>query len=217
MLSSINNNQTTFQGMYIIKGKAKNVQKAAESIYNHCGSEINRAYNQMKNINVSYFPHLEEVKVLNLTDIYDENQPMVHTLIATNEHSKNIDNWRRTMIPPMRDKLKEKLEEMTVEKTPFGLIISGDIRCIAEEIQKRIQQFNEKMGPYHKAQEASKRGNNDLMYDFIIDRMMEVKQKLQEIRDLATVPYDDPKTIKAKDILKAIEEQKFNFITGEIK
>lgn len=217
MLSRINNNQPAFKGMYIIKGKAKNVKNAAELIYNKCGSELNRTYDRMKHNNVSYFPILDEVRVLNLTDMYDENQPMAHVLIATNEHTPNIDNWRKTMTPPMRDKLKEKLEELTIERTPFGVIISGDIYGIAQEIQTRIRQFQEKAALYIEAKEAAKRGNDDLMCDFLIDSMMKMKQRLQEIRNLATVPYDNPEIIKATEVLKAIKEEKFNFITGEIK
>ena len=47
--------------------------------------------------------------------------------------------------------------------------------------------------------------------------MRKIKQKLSDVRNLAVVPYGKLNVLNVEDVLKAIKEHKFNFITGEIK
>ena len=221
MLSSVNNNQPSFQGMYIIKGNAKNVEAAHRMIIDRCGgkfAELREATAKIlgKPVQKSY-SGFKDVETLNLVPIYSENQPHVHQLISTNEHVPNIENWNLTMNPPQRDPLDEMMKQVSVFQTPYGPRVEGNIRGIINGLQAKIKMIEEKMAPYKEAERTAQKGNMDKMSDFLIDCMQQIKQRLQEIRDLATVPYDEPKILNAKDVINAIKENRFNFITGEIK
>lgn len=221
MLSGVNNNQPSFQGMYILKGKAKTVDRASQLISERCFDEIrvihNRIRNQLTGEGIpEYVREFTDYNTLNLVPIYSENQPMVHKLIATNEHVPNICNWYEIMNPYEKDQLLVKMEEVRVIQTPNGTRVEGDIGGIIKGLQAKIQKIQQKMAPYLEAERAAQNGNMDKLSDFLIDCMQQIKQRLQEVRDLATVPYDEPKVLKAKEVINAIKENRFNFVTGEI-
>ena len=158
-----------------------------------------------------------DVATLNLIPIYSEHQPQVHQLVSTNEHVQNIVNWYSTMNPPQRDPLDEMMRQVKVFKTPNGTIVEGDIVGIIKCLQAKIKTIEYKMAPYKEAERAAQNGNMDKMSNFLIDAMQQVKQRLQEVCDLATVPYSEPKVLEAKEVIDAIKNGRFNFITGEIK
>ena len=221
MLSGVNNNQPSFQGMYILKGKAKTVDRVSQLISERCFDEIrvihNRIRNQLTGEQIpEYVREFTDYNTLNLVPIYSENQPMVHKLIATNEHVPNICNWYEIMNPYEKDQLLVKIEEVRVIQTPNGTRVEGDIGGIIKGLQAKIQKIQQKMAPYLEAERAAQNGNMDKLSDFLIDSMQQIKQRLQEVRDLATVPYDEPKVLKAKEVINAIKENRFDFVTGEI-
>ena len=222
MLSGVNNNQPSFQGMYILKGKAKTVNKAHRMIIDNCGGK----YAELREFVANYcgktveekpYVGFNNIESLNLVNIYSDNQPMVHKLIATNEHVPNIVNWNLTMLPPQEDIMVELMEEPKAFMSPCGTNVDEKGRGLLNHLYSQIKMLHEEMAPYIEAERAAQRGNMDKISDFLIDSMQQLKQRLQEVRDLATVPYSEPKVLIAKDVINAIKENRFNFITGEIK
>ena len=54
------------------------------------------------------------------------------------------------------------------------------------------------------------------MSDFLIDSYLQAKERLQRFKETATVAMGEIKELNVSEVLKAIKENKFNFITGEI-
>ena len=217
MLSRVNSTQPSFNGMYIIKGKANRVEAAKDLIIETCDTAVNTMISNLEGRNSRFYKNFDRVAVLDLNEIFTKNQPEVHTLIATNEHVSNIVNYRLTMELPEPDDLEEKIQNLKIQRTPFGVIVQGDIFGIQQGIREKIQELQAKIAPYLEAEKEAKRGNMDLMADFLIDNMRKIKQKLSDVRNLAVVPYGKLNVLNVEDVLKAIKEHKFNFITGEIK
>ena len=221
MISNVNNNQPSFQGMYVLKGKAKTVRIAKEMIIDRCGGCFQIGRENMakilgKEVQKPYVG-FNDIETLNLVPIYSDSQSLVHQLVATNEHVPNVVNWYKTMLSGEKDPLVKKIEQVKVFKTPNGTIVEGDIGGIIKGLQAKMKMVSEKIAPYQEAERAAQNGNMDKMSDFLIDAMQQVKQRLQEVRDLATVPYSEPKVLKAKEVIDAIKNGRFDFITGEIK
>lgn len=222
MLSSVNNNQPSFQGMYVIKGSAKGVDKASEMIYERCGSESKKLLDRIDaqffgKKQPDYVEGFENINTLYLAPVYGKNQPQVHKLFATNEHVPNICNWYMTMLPHEKDPVAEKMKAVKIHKTPYGTFVEGDIRGIINGLKGKIQKIVEEIAPYREAEDAAKRGDMDKMSDFLIEYMKKIKQRMQEVRELATVPYEEPKVLNAKEVIAAIRDGRFDFVTGEIK
>jgi hypothetical protein len=201
----ISQNQPNFKGVYILKGISKDVAKAEEIIDRKCGDEFNRMFHKGR----KFFPGFNKCTTINLTDRFDSNQKNVKCLFATNEHYPNVINYNKKYISP---------NIHLMPAAPYAHEpLSRDV--IIENInflQNRISEIQQKRAPFKHAYECEKYGNNDPMSDFLIDSYMQAKERLLRFKETATVAMGEIKELNVSEVLKAIKENRFNFITGEI-
>ena len=206
MFLSINNNQPSFQGAYIIKGVAQDVKKAKELIYKRCGDDVNKLFHPERH----YANGFEECNYTFLTPIFDDAQPNVKAFIGTNEHSVNATNWYQKHLKPKKSLFARPMG------VPRRNMSRMELMAMIEETTKIINELQEKIAPFKRAQEALEHNDRDPMNDFLIDSYLQAKQRLAEIKEAATVAMDEIKELDALEVIKAIKERRFNFITGEI-
>ena len=128
-------------------------------------------------------------------------------LIATNEHYTNVINWNKKYLPS---------QQTTLMKSPYvGQPVNW--REMIRITEEKIAEIQQKMAPYKHAKECEKNGNNDPMSDFLIDSYLQAKERLQQFKETATVAMDEIKELDVCEVLQAIKEKRFNFITGEMK
>lgn len=183
-------NNLSFKGMYVIKGLSKDVDKAYGMVSDKCKTELSLFYDQMiAKKPREYCEGLKKVLNILLSEhSLGKNAPETRLLIATNEHCENICNWHNTM--------------------------HGWIPTPQPVIDRLV---NADLKEYADAREKLKRGDVDPMIDITAKNIESAKRRLQEVKDLATVPCGDIKELEAKEVIKAIKGKKFDFITGEIK
>ena len=183
-------NKLSFKGMYVIKGLSKDVDKAYGMVSDKCKTELSLFYDQMVAKKPrEYCEGLKKVLNIILSEhSLGKNAPETRLLIATNEHCENVCNWHNTM-------------------HGWG--------SVPQQVTDRLVDADLK--EYVEAREKLKQGDVDPMIDIAAKNIESAKRRLQEVRDLATVPCGEIKELNANDVINAIKEKRFDFITGEIK
>jgi len=202
------NNSTSpnFKGIYIVKGTARNVERASDMIRRACNStavhellafEANlsgKTYEAPKQV----LRDFTDCLYCYLTNVYDTLQPLVQNLIATNEDTEIISEY-----------LGKSFED-----SETGEILN------AEEVQallyETIEKQEEGMDKYESAKEACYRGDSSALADIVVKSQIEAKNNLKEALAPYEIPTSEVPVLNAENIIEAIDEERFDYINGHI-
>ncbi len=138
-----------------------------------------------------HYINFHDYDYVNLQPIFSKNQQNVKYLITTNKHCKNAESWRK-----IYESDKSKRTELSV--------LERVVTCV------------KKMNPYFYAQEEMDRNNNAPMEKMLNNLAKKAERTLKQVKKCAVEPMGDVKVLDAKEVIKAIRNKRFNFITGVI-
>ena len=197
----------SFKGLYIIKGTGREVNTVISKINKKCsnkntackiGDKIEKtseSNNTIKDFKKCYTEKL--------TGIYGDKQPIAHVLIATNDDIKIIENYYSKLLGISLDTNMEEMDEvhLTIFKNRVNKFFKTNLNNFVE---------------YQKAQKKCiEHGDASSLASFTIKQVVQAKKKLAEILSLGQIK-DDVKTLRANEVLEAINNNSFDFNTGII-
>ncbi len=203
-----NSTQPNFKSLYIIKGTAKNVDKASTLIRKTC----NNAYVhdilafEMGMAGMEYTPPKKVLKNFTdcdycyLTQVYSATQPLVQNLIATNEHVDIVKNYL----------LKDIKESDYKEETAEGFD-EGDLKIM---ILDKLEDEADAIEAYEFAEEKCKQGDSGPLTKFIVESQIKAKECLNKILEPHGISTEHIRTINALDVINAITNRQFDPIKG---
>lgn len=203
--------QPNFQGMYVLRGVAKDVESATFLINEKCGEKFNRLFFP----NRPYFPGFYEMNHLNLQTFYSDNQQNFKRLIATNEHVPNIANWYQNYRPIK--KITHTERELSNLTQTEEIMDQYRLNQMLRLIQRVREEQSEKKAIYRQAKKQKKLNNPEPMADLLIDLHLQAKKTLQQVKKCVVVPIEEIAELDVKTVLEAITKRRFNFITGVIE
>ena len=132
--------------------------------------------------------------------MFGKNQPLVEMLFVTGEHCSIIsDYYKKKLCIP-------KENEMDVTH----------LTIFNNRLQKFLKENTENYKEYNYAnKQFLEEGNAGPLTSFILKRAVIAKKKLAEILSLGQIK-EDVKTLRANEVLEAINNNSFDFNTGEI-
>ena len=139
-----------------------------------------------------------EFQSINLQKVFSDNQSDVREFIATKDHCKNAKNW------------------FTKYVSPALLSVDRATRCSMNFAIRQRNKLAAKSINYFEAEEAMINGDEKPMKDFLRGKELEAQRTLQQIKDLATVPMGKIEELDARQVLTAIADNRFDFISGII-
>lgn len=212
-ITAYQNPRQNFKGAYVLNGFDGDIVIAVGLIADKCDDE----YNRTEHPDWHLYPGFNDFYTRYLHETYnDDTQPNVYKIIFTNEHIKNVKIWRekygyQPRPPVIINATGPKGCVMDPIAGPRPETFVDVVHGIMKEIHEKIY------APYIRAKEAFERGIKEPWYNLLIDLDQDAKRTLQQYIDCAVVPMEDVKVLDAKEVIKAIRNNKFNFITGVIK
>lgn len=206
----INNTPTpSFKGLYIVKGTANKVEQATQQIKRACSNPtvhealaeeaamFGKVYQAPARVVTSFFDCIH----YGLVDIFDSLQPFVQNIIATNEDTEIITNHMNRFFK--------------------GLNSDADSEENAKEIFSKIAsvviEHEQKKEAYQDAKNQCDKGNGKPLLDIIAETQNEARKVLKEILDPYGINPNSVKVLSAENVLKGIENDTFNYSTGDIR
>lgn len=197
--------QNNFKGAYIVKGNSRQISQVLGEICQRSFSpnainsllkttdsvKLNRAIEPLKDFSCIAEP---------LTGLFGKNQPLVEILFVTGEDCSIIsDYYKKKLSIPNEGKMDD------VHLTIFN-----------NRLQKFLKENTENYKEYNCAnKQFLEEGNAGPLTSFILKRAVIAKKKLAEILSLGQIK-DDVKTLRANEVLEAINNKSFDFNTGNI-
>ena len=197
--------QNSFKGMYIVKGNGRQVSKVVREVCSRTSDptqmnfllkmgDVTRLDNKIEPL--KNFTCTAEM----LTGFFSEKQPVVEVLFMTNEHSGLIADYYKRKLGILDEK-----EMDDVHITIFN-----------NRLQKFLKENTDNFKEYSSAmKKCLEEGDSAQLAKFIVKRAVEAKKKLAEITTLAQIDTEI-NVLRAENVLKAIENNSFEFNNGEI-
>ncbi|MBE7711244.1 MAG: hypothetical protein E7Z92_03790 [Cyanobacteria bacterium SIG31] len=202
----------SFKGLYIIKGTGKKVARATSLICEKCSDPVMQEIlrEQAKIVGVKYnpqniIPNFLGVTYHALTGYFDEKQPLVKNIIATNEHTPIVDEYQ----------IKEGNFQFLNDIEDFN---EAELEMMKNCFINELHKFQRDLYNYETAQkECFEKGNSSLLTKFIINKAIEAKKILNKMLIPHKINPAEIKTLDADTVLDAIYQDKFNCIDGSFK
>lgn len=200
--------QPNFKSLYIIKGTAKNVDRASTMIRRAC----NNAYVQNildLEMNMAGAEYIAPKKVLKnftncdycyLTQVYSATQPLVQNLIATNEHADIVKEY-----------MLKKVEESGFSQDEADDINLEDLKVMLID---KLDEEADAIEAYEIAEEQCKQGDAAPLTQFLLDTQIKAKDCLANILRPHNLSAKNIRSISAEDIITAFANRQFDPILG---
>ena len=200
------NNGPNFNGLYIVKGTNKRVDKVTMMIRSVCNNsqvQDTLAFEAEAN-GMNYIAPLKLLKNFTdcayhyLTGAYGVLQPLTQNLIATNEHADIIKDF---MLRKTLDFGSEPLSIKMLEEKILDLLLGSE----------------EENEAYEYAKEQCDKGNAKPLADFVVQSQIKAKKCLNEILEPCGYSASDIKVLNVDDVLESMEKGQFNPVTGALE
>ena len=207
-----NTTNPNFKGIYIIKGTGRKVAQATSLICERCSNPSIQSYieNSAKSQGKKYIPpkfisDFTDVCFKYLTGYFHETQPLVESLIATNEHTEIIDEYYTNVHDlGFLDGQNELNEELTEQ--------------IKKILAKESINYNIDLSDFeYSREECLNNANPKPLTDFILKKAIEAKNTLDKMLKPFFISKEEIRILNADNVINAIANNMFNFIEGAFK
>ena len=197
--------QNNFKGAYIVKGNSRQISQVLGEICQRSSSpealcpllkidssaKLDKTIEPLKN-----FSCIAEF----LTGCFGQKQPLVETLFLTGSDCELISKYYKNKL-----RIPDENQKDEIHLTIFN-----------NRLQKFLKENTENYKEYSNANKKFlEEGDSAPLTNFVIKRAVEAKKKLAEIMSLSQIK-DEVKTLRAEEVLEAINNKTFDFNTGNI-
>ena len=194
------NSTTTnsFKGLYIVKGNGRDIAKVISNIHkNAIPSET------VKESGAKLKP-LKGYTIDLLTGLYGEKQPLAQILIATENDVQLVDNYYIKLFGKSPKEDSEELDDV-------------HLTIFQNRIDKFFKKNLENLVEYNRAQEKFiDKGDASSLSSFILKQAIQAKKKLVEILAPYSLKGEDLPTLRAENVLNAMENDSFDYVNGSV-
>jgi len=207
------NLSVNFKGMYIVKGSNKDIETISNAIELKANVNANKWYSIPKKDALQDYDELHLVPDTKFTN------SIVERLFFTNKHCSNFKNY--CYYNNINDIMELDMNEICSAAKESGNI-TKTLRKVSSISNQQKLNIQEVMNRDEFVMRKLENGNIsiDKYLDFfstVRDYFVNYSRKtIDEIKKVASVPFNEVAVLDAKDVLKAVKNDSFDFVNGRI-